>query len=230
MKNNDIQNDKSQLADERLAEMLHSIEHAGRDNRRQQHLSALIDQMAAEEAAATRRRNRKHWAITISAAACITLFITTIVRFTGTTASVPSAGGNLMAGVVGDTIIENTGISDTLLVAPQHAVKKREPLMIASNKVSNDDPSQETEEDTSIEDTIIDILEPEILIAEDIEETNNETESIDIIATPVTSVGNNDNVTTTEKQEPAKKPRRLFRIRRSKPSKMDGTMLALRIM
>lgn len=230
MKNNDIQNDKSQLANERLAEMLHAIEHAGRDNRRQQHLSALIDQMAAEEAAATRRRNRKHWAITISAAACITLFITTMVRFTGTTASVPSAGWNLMAGVVGDTIIENTGISDTLLVAPQHAVKKREPLMIASNEVSNDDPSQETEGDTSIEDTIIDILEPEILIAEDIEEANNETESIDIIATPVTSVGNNDKVTTPEKQEPAKKPRRLFRFHRSEPSKMDGTMLALRIM
>lgn len=230
MKNNDIQNDKSQLADERLAEMLQSIEHAGRDNRRQQHLSALIDQMAAEEAAATRRRNRKRWAIAFSAAACIALFITTIVRLTGTTASVPSAGGNLMAGVVGDTIIENTGISDTLLVAPQHAVKKREPLMIASNEVSNDDPSQETEEDTSIEDTIIDILEPEILIAEDIEEANNETESIDIIATPVTSVGNNENVAVQEKQEPAKKPRRFIRLRRSEPSKMDGTMLALRIM
>lgn len=230
MKNNDIQNDKSQLADERLAEMLQSIEHAGRDNRRQQHLSALIDQMAAEEAAATRRRNRKRWAIAFSAAACIALFITTIVRLTGTTASVPSAGGNLMAGLVGDTIIENTGISDTLLVAPQHAVKKREPLMIASNEVSNDDPSQETEENTSIEDTIIDILEPEVLIAENIEDLEDETESIDIIATPVTSVDNNDNVTTPEKQEPAKKPRRFIRLRRSEPSKMDGTMLALRIM
>lgn len=230
MKNNDIQNDKSQLADERLAEMLHFIEHAGRDNRRQQHLSTLIDQMAAEEAAATRRRNRKRWAIAFSAAACIALFITTIVRLTGTTASVPSAGGNLMAGVVGDTIIENTGISDTLLVAPQHAVKKREPLMIASNEVSNDDPSQETEEDTSIEDTIIDILEPEVLIAEIIEDLEDETESIDIIATPVTSVDNNENVTVQEKQEPAKKPRRFIRLRRSEPSKMDGTMLALRIM
>ncbi len=232
MKNNNIQNDKSQLADERLAEMLHFIEHAGRNNRRQQHLSALIDQMAAEEAAATRRRNRKRWAIAFSAAACIALFITTIVRLTGTTASVPSAGGNLMAGVLGDTIIENTGISDTLLVAPQHAVKKREPLMIASNETCNGEPSQETGTETiiTIEDTVIDIFETELLIAKNIEDVEDETESIDIIATPVTSVGNNDNVTAPEKQEPAKKPRRFIRLRRSEPSKMDGTMLALRIM
>ncbi len=135
-----------------------------------------------------------------------------------------------MASVVNDTLIENTENSDSLPTIPQHTVRKRETLMIAYNKVSNDDPSQETEENTSIEDTIIDILEPEILIAEDIEEANNETESIDIIAAPVTCVGNNDNVTVREKQEPAKNQRLLIRIRRSKPSKMDGTMLALRIM
>ncbi len=230
MKNNNIHNDKSQLADKRLAEMLHAIEHAGRDKRRQQQLSILINQLATEEAVVASQRNRKRWTLAISAAACIILFVTTLVRLTSTTATVLPAGNTSMASVVNDTIIENTENSDSLPTIPQHTVRKREPLMIASNKVSNDDPSQETEENTSIEDTIIDILEPEILIAEDIEEANNETESIDIIAAPVTCVGNNDNVTVREKQEPAKNQRLLIRIRRSKPSKMDGTMLALRIM
>lgn len=230
MKNNDIHNDKRLLADEHLAEMLHAIEHAGRDKRRQQQLSELIDQMAAENAVVASRRNKKSWAIAISAAACIALFVTTIVRLTNTTTSVLPVGGTPMASVVNDTLIENTENSDTLPTLPRHTVRKRERLMIATNEVGNDEPTQEADETPSIADTIMDIIEPEVFMTEDISGNDDETESVDIIAAPITCVGNNDNMTVQEKQEPAKKPRRLFRIRRSGPSKMDGTMLALRIM
>lgn len=230
MKNNNIHNDKSQLADKRLAEMLHAIEHAGRDKRRQQQLSILIDQMAAEEAVVASQRNRKRWTLAISAAACIVLFVTTLVRLTSTTATVLPAGYTSMASVVNDTLIENTENSDSLPTIPQHTVRKRETLMIAYNKVSNDESSQDAEETPSIEDTIIDIIEPEVFMAEDINGNDEKNESVDIIAAPVTCVGNNDNVTVREKQEPTKNQHLLIRIRRSKPSKMDGTMLALRIM
>lgn len=230
MKNNNIHNDKSQLADKRLAEMLHAIEHAGRDKRRQQHLSILIDQLATEEGVVASQRNRKRWTLAISAAACIVLFVTTLVRLTSTTATVLPAGNTSMASVVNDTLIENTENSDSLPTIPQHTVRKRETLMIAYNKVSNDESSQDAEETPSIVDTIIDIIEPEVFMAEDINGNDEKNESVDIIAEPVTCVGNNDNVTVREKQEPAKNQRLLIRIRRSKPSKMDGTMLALRIM
>ena len=234
MKNNDIHNDKSQKADERLADMLHAIEHAGRDKRRQQQLSSLIDHLAAEEAVAVNRRHRRLWTTVFSAAACIALFVTTIVRLTNTTATIPPAGGPLLANVVNDTLSVNNENRDTMQETPQRAVKKTEPIMVASNEVGIEEPSLETEETLSIEDTVTDITEPEEFLAEETEDfeedAEEKTEPVETIATPIVSVGNNEKVTAQEEQEPAKKSRRLISLRRPEPSKMEGTMLALRIL
>lgn len=57
-----------------LEELLASVEHAGRDARRQQQLSEMIEQMAAQEHAAKRRTVRL-WTVGFSAAACLLLFV-----------------------------------------------------------------------------------------------------------------------------------------------------------
>lgn len=60
-----------------LEELLASVEHAGRDARRQQQLAEMIGQMAAKEGAAKRRIVRL-WTVGIAAAACLLLFVSLI--------------------------------------------------------------------------------------------------------------------------------------------------------
>ncbi len=60
-----------------LEQLLASVEHAGRDSRRQQQLSAMIERMADDEA--KKRRTFRMWAIPLAAAATVTLFVITSV-------------------------------------------------------------------------------------------------------------------------------------------------------
>ena len=61
-----------------LEQLLASVEHAGRDARRQQQLSEMIERMAAEEAS-KRHRSVRLWAVRFAAAAAVTLFVVTSV-------------------------------------------------------------------------------------------------------------------------------------------------------
>lgn len=56
-----------------LEQLLQSIEHAGRDHRRQQQLAQMIDQMA--DAEQSRRRTVRLWSARLAVAASITLFV-----------------------------------------------------------------------------------------------------------------------------------------------------------
>lgn len=60
-----------------LEQLLASVEHAGRDSRRRQQLSAMIEQMAADEA--DKRRQSRLWTARLAAAATVTLFVSTAV-------------------------------------------------------------------------------------------------------------------------------------------------------
>ena len=64
-----------------LQELLGSVEHAGRDARRQQQLAEMIERMAAEENAqkAAHRHTVRMWSTRIAVAATITLFLTTSI-------------------------------------------------------------------------------------------------------------------------------------------------------
>jgi hypothetical protein len=64
-----------------LQELLGSVEHAGRDARRQQQLAEMIERMAAEETAqkAAHRHTVRMWSTRIAVAATITLFLTTSI-------------------------------------------------------------------------------------------------------------------------------------------------------
>ncbi len=56
-----------------LEQLLQSVEHAGRDHRRQQQLAQMIDQMA--DAEQSRRRTVRLWSARLAVAATITLFV-----------------------------------------------------------------------------------------------------------------------------------------------------------
>ena len=60
-----------------LEQLLASVEHAGRDARRQQQLSDMIEQLS--EAEASRRSTVRRRVVRIAVAATITLFVTTSV-------------------------------------------------------------------------------------------------------------------------------------------------------
>lgn len=61
-----------------LEQLLASVEHAGRDARRQQQLLEMIERMATEEAS-KRHRSVRLWAVRFAAAAAVTLFVVTSV-------------------------------------------------------------------------------------------------------------------------------------------------------
>ncbi len=61
-----------------LEQLLASVEHAGRDARRQQQLSEMIERMAAEEAS-KHHRSVRLWAVRFAAAAAVTLVVVTSV-------------------------------------------------------------------------------------------------------------------------------------------------------
>lgn len=225
MKTNEPYDDKSQQAEERLAEMLNAIEHAGRDSRRRQQLSDLIDQLAAKEAT-TQHQKRKAWAIAFSAAACIALFITTIVRFTGTTESIPQVGP-IIADLSNDSIPETKAVADTIVTPTLH--KKTTPAVTLAESISVE-PVPTTEEDSiPMTDTLPIINEPEMLLTENPEDDEELQNQIASISAPITSVGNNENTSPNLQPEPQKKSRRLLRFLRPEASKMDGTMLAINI-
>ena len=66
-----------------LHQLLADVEHAGRDERRQQELGAMIDRMAGENGE-RRTKNGEHgawwWVSRVAAAACVLFFIGTAVR------------------------------------------------------------------------------------------------------------------------------------------------------
>ena len=62
-----------------LEQMLATLEHAGRDERRQQELGTMIDRMAGAESA-EQRHGFWWWSTRVAAAACVLFFISTAVR------------------------------------------------------------------------------------------------------------------------------------------------------
>lgn len=235
MNSNEMHTNKNSQAEKQMDKMLREIEHAGRDSRRQQHLSNLIDQLASKEASAALKQRKKRWIATISAAACITLFVTTIVKLTETIPSAPNTG-TIVAKNENDTIIRNERINitdelekrDSVIVVPQHIIRKNEPPLIAENGNSLIETEIEESEITEIEDTIIEDIHPDALLSEDIKEDNSSL--LDSIVAPIVSFGNSDNIAVKQEKEQERKRRGLLRLRRTEPSIMDGTVLALRIL
>ena len=233
--------DETSCADAELELMLKAVEKAGRDSRRREALSAMLDQMAATEAAAHRKAARRRWSIGISAAACLLLFVTTIVRLTNIGDGV--AAGPLTAEVdeknivngdtVADTVAYDNNVQNNVLpIKPRKAIApngaERAPMM-AETKA----PQEETTPMPSAEEQAADTvsLGDEVLFdAGQLAEADLPESEENEVVTPSPSSPQPAQVaanTTAAKSD--KRRSRWVRHHRDDRSKMDGTMLAFNI-
>ena len=234
--------DDASRVDAELELMLKAVEKAGRDSRRREALSAMLDQMAAAEAAVHRKVVRRRWSIGISAAACLLLFVTTIVRLTNISDGV--AAGPLTAEVdeknivngdtVADTVAYDNNIQNSVLsikpsksIAP--TVSESAPMM-AETKASQEEttpllPSEEKAIDTvSLGDEVL-FDAGQFAEADLPESKENE------VVTPTPSSPQPAQVAAnTPAAKSDKRRSRWVRHHRDDRSKMDGTMLAFNIL
>ena len=224
-----------------LDELLRTVEHAGRDNRRQQQLSDLIDSLAAEEESAHRKVLWRRWSIGISAAACLVLFVTTIVKFTAQDASQPT--GALVAETPSahvreeatvheeelrtKTVYENENRNEGLHTKTKSLTEDEE-LPIAENEAT-----VPIEKEDIVEDTLIDEYDIDVQYADKMYVPGSE-DMIPVDTGSDTNIGRDHADVETQvakhEEKSEKKSRKWFQLRRANPSKMDGTMLAFNIL
>ncbi len=221
-----MKNDRNKMD---LDQLLATLEHAGRDNRRQQELGAMIDSLAAAEE--TPKRGFWWWSSRVAAAACVTFFATTAVRIwfipTGhTTKGIPTVAE------VTVTETPTATVSDTAILpavshsatSPTPKVVKAEPTVTSEELYAEEATVTEPVEEDSIE-------APYYIIEDDFAPNtepiaNSEPEqAITDKPAATTPDANTPNVAQTTKPQ----RRKLFGgfLRRSEPSRMEGTTLAL---
>ena len=209
-----------------LEELLASLEHAGRNARRQQQLSEMIERMAAEEAAA-KRRSVRLWSVRLVAAACLVLFMMTIVHLW-----YPSP----------------VSVEPQLAQAPQVQLPKphmapAEPYKATPHPASTTPPTTINEPKPAlplqpdVADPILEeiapspIIEPSLPTEQYAESVTEELPTEELSATPFQPETSDD----IAQAEPAPAPeaptqrRSLFRLRMAEPSMMDGNVLSFRI-
>ena len=220
-----MKNDRNKMD---LDQLLATLEHAGRDNRRQQELGAMIDSLAAAEE--TPKRGFWWWSSRVAAAACVTFFATTAVRIwfipTGhTTKGIPTVAEVTVTETPTATV-SDTAVLPTVnrsITSPTPKVVKAEPT-VASEELY-------AEETTTTEPVEKDSTEAPYYIIEDDFAPN--TEPIAYNSEPEQAITDEPAVTTPDTPNIAQsaKPqrRKLFGgfLRRSEPSRMEGTTLAL---
>lgn len=234
--------DDASRADAELELMLKALEKAGRDSRRREALSAMLDQMAATEAAAHRKVVRRRWSIGISAAACLLLFVTTIVRLTNIGDGV--AAGPLTAEVDGRPVVSGDSVPDT--VANDSDVQPNA-LPVRTRKIFTSTASEPTpmmaettapQEETTpmlpVEEEATDTvtLGDELLYdaGKFVEADLPESEENEVITPTPASPQPAQVAANTPAPKPAKQRSRWVRHHRDNRSKMDGTMLAFNIL
>lgn len=222
-----MKNDRNKMD---LDQLLATLEHAGRDSRRQQELGAMIDSLAAAEE--TPKRGFWWWSSRVAAAACVTFFVTTAIRIwfipTGpTTKGIPTVaevnGTETPTAIVSDTAVLPT--VNRSITSPTPKVVKAEPTVTSEELYAEETTVTEPVEKDSIE-------APYYIIEDDFAPN---TEPIAYNSEPERPTTDEPAATTPDANTPnvaqTAKPqrRRLFGgfLRRSEPSRMEGTTLAL---
>ena len=220
-----MKNDRNKMD---LDQLLATLEHAGRDSRRQQELSAMIDSLAAAEE--TPKRGFWWWSSRVAAAACVTFFATTAVRIwfipTGhTTKGIPTVAE------VTVTETPTATVSDTaILPAVSHSATSHTPNTAEAQPTA---ASEELYAEETAEPVEEDSIEAPYYIIED--DFAPDTEQLADNSEPEQAITDEPAATTPDANTPnvaqtTKLPRRkLFGgfLRRSEPSRMEGTTLAL---
>lgn len=219
-----MKNDRNKMD---LDQLLATLEHAGRDNRRQQELGAMIDSLAAAEE--TPKRGFWWWSSRVAATACVTFFATTAVRIwfipTGhTTKGIPTVAE------VTVTETPTATVSDTaILPAVSHSATSHTPNTAeaqptaASEELYAEETAEPVEED-SIEAPYY-IIEDDF--APDTEQLADNSEPEQAITDKPAATPDTDTPNATKSAAPQRRKLLGGFLRRSEPSRMEGTTLAL---
>ena len=208
-----------------LEQLLATLEHAGRDERRRQELDDMIDGMAAEH-----RHGFWWWGARVAAAACALFFISTAVRIW----FIPTDEDVQVAQTEVPVTEEVLPIAPSLVEEPEVTVVPAPRIKRASTV----QPVVETLEEQPVEELLaeevavpvvvepLDTVEVPVVIIEDdfAPDTELVTESV-VEEQPVVALPQDEPQAEPEKATLGNFFRSLFRL--AEPSAMDGTTLAL---
>ena len=202
-----------------LEDLLADVEHAGRDERRQQELGAMIDRIAAAESG--KQRGFWWWSGRVAAAACILFFVSTAVRIW----FIPTDGGQPMVAEVKEVPVLPAAVDPTTVVttiaAPVRQRPHARPQVIAETPVVVEEyvaeevitlEPVEADSDTVPAYIILDDFAPDAEPVVQAVETEPVAEPVAVAAEPA---------------KPARRRSIFSLFRPAEPSLMEGTTLAL---
>lgn len=210
-----------------LEQMLASLEHAGRDERRRQELGAMIDRMGGAESA-ERKRGFWWWSVRVAAAACVFFFISTAVRiwFIPTEKAVQVAQTEVPerpevlpaapATVEEDEVCTNTEARAGRVVPVQ-----------ASDETPEQEPVEElVAEEVAVPEAVepLDTVETPVTLVDDDGAPDSELVA-EAVVQPAQDEARDEPPAEQEKSTIGSFFKSLFRL--AEPSAMDGTTLAL---
>jgi hypothetical protein len=210
-----------------LEELLASVEHAGRDARRQQQLSQMIERMAAEETA-QKRRTIRLWSVRMVAAACLLLFVLTIVRL-WQPASQPVGPQMAQAPQVQLPPV-HMAPAKPAKAEPKPSVVAR-PTAVGTSTPMPALPSQPFTTEPILEEIIPSPVFDEPMPTEQYAEAVEEEVPVEE-ETPIASMQQptSDALAQAEPApEPSEQRRSIFRLCQAEPSMMDGNVLSIRL-
>ena len=210
-----------------LEQLIQAVEHAGRDQRRRQQLSQMIEQMSEDEA--SKSHTIRLWVVRVAVAAMITLFVVVPVwNWIGVDQSVEMQVSQVsvasQARDLESVAVEVEQKRD--YVARRHAR--------AVNRTLPDLVEPECEEQDNTSDVVVVESQPVFDVQEETVADNLEpieTDSVVEEVLPVVPSKEPEQVAQSMPRTDAKRERRsFFSFLSAEPSMMDGTMLAFQLL
>lgn len=220
-----------------LEDLLSSIEHQGRDARRREQISAMLERMAAEESA-SRRHTVRLWTVRVAVAASVVGVIMTVARLMQPQ---PQPVGSQMAQapIIVPPVLHSDSVlrsSETATVSPTQA-----PLTLQPSAASDTLPrmvhTMEGESSVAEAPMLVHPM-PEQLLAEaemaalpdgDIRSFQQPQMTLETLAQSEPATAPEAPKEDTPAANPKPRGNSFFKLFEAKPSMMEGTMLAFHI-
>ncbi len=220
-----------------LEDLLSSIEHQGRDARRREQISAMIERMAAEEAA-SRRHTVRLWTVRVAVAASVMGIIMTVARLMQPQMQ-PVGSQMAQAPSIVPPVLHSDSLlhsSETATVSPTQAPLTLQPSA-ASDTLLRMVHTMEGESSEAAAPMLVHPMPAQLLAeAEMAAVPDGDIRSFQQPQIPLETLAQSEPASAPEaphEDTPAAKPKprgnSFFKLFEPKPSMMEGTMLAFHI-
>ena len=220
-----------------LEDLLSSIEHQGRDARRREQISAMLERMAAEESA-SRRHTVRLWTVRVAVAASVMGIIMTVARLMQPQLQ-PVGSQMAQAPIIVPPVLHSDSLlrsSETATVSPTQAPVTLQPSA-ASDTLPRMVHTMEGESSEAAAPMLVHPMPAQLLAeAEMAALPDGDIRSFQQPQIPLETLAQSEPATAPEAPQedtPAAKPKprgnSFFKLFEPKPSMMEGTMLAFHI-